>query len=862
MDRGSRPLSLLGRLSAAGGTVLILSSLFLSVGAAAVSAADTGAKAPGATAAPNGWTDPSNAFVADGSVATASGDNVDQGYTTFGFGVPAGSIIDGITVRVTARSTDATGCQVQVRLSPNAGSSFTTRQTADLTDADQTLTLGGASDTWGRVWDPTQLTNAQFRLELRNNNGGGCASGATTSVDAIDVLVTYRSVPAGTANPPLSSAVCDSADFNFVIDMSGSIGPQGSAPSNLPQLKSGITDFVDAFEAAGGHGLYSGTRFSGSSAAAITSGYVSAASFKSSVNALSGPSGLTPTSSGIATAATNNAGGRAGVQNIMFVITDGSPNVPNTTGSNLDLPQTWLEGANAAIDAANSVRGAAATKFHIKAVYLSTAGDPGDISLPFSAAGDSSWASKVMTEIGGGSFLDADFKSFADELFPVIKCPLPVPADIAITKTADDPSVEAGDPIGFTITVANQGGSDATGVALTDNLPAGGDLDWSIESQTGISGCAITGAVGSQSIDCPTVTLAGGASYSIHIVSDTSRNSADSVTNTASVTTTNDGSDEDDANVVILKAGIDIVKVADADHVDAGDPIGFSITVSSTGAATAKGVALTDALPAGGDLVWALDGQTGISGCTVSGAAGAQTIHCPTVDLAPDASYSLHITATTSNATDASVTNSASVTTSNDGSDEDADTVTINKSAIAIVKTADDPEVEAGDTIGFLVTVTNNGAATATGVVVNDPLPADPGLDWTLDDDAGGLCSLAANTVTCGPTDLAPGASFSFHLSSPTTDATAETSPVLNVASVTTTNAGSDEDDADVLVEGGGVQTATGTPRPTLPPTDASGSVSGPGSSLLLVLIGLAALTLGVGVLTPVPATIRRRRDR
>ena len=860
MDRGSRPLSLLGRLSAAGGTVLILSSLFLSVGAAAVSAADTGAKAPGATAAPNGWTDPSNAFAADGSVATASGDNVDQGYTTFGFGVPAGSIIDGITVRVTARSTDATGCQVQVRLSD--GSGFTGRKTANLTDADQVLTLGGASDDWGQVWDPTQTTNANFVLELRNNNGGGCAGGATTSVDAIDVLVTYRSVPAGTANPPLSSAVCDSADFNFVIDMSGSIGPQGSAPSNLPQLKAGITDFVDAFEAAGGHGLYSGTRFSGSSAAAITSGYVSAASFKSSVNGLSGPAGLTPTSSGIATAATNNAGGRAGVQNIMFVITDGSPNKPNTHGDDLSVPETWLQGANAAIDAANAVRGSGASKFHIKAVYLSTAGDPGDISLPFSAAGDSSWASKVMTEIGGGSFLDADFKSFADELFPIIKCQEAPPADIAITKTADDPSVDAGDPIGFTITVSNQGQGEAQGVALTDNLPAGGDLDWSIESQTGISGCTIAGAVGSQSIACPTVTLAGGASYSVHIVSDTSRNSADSVTNTASVTTTNDGSDEDDANVVILKAGIDIVKVADADHVDAGDPIGFSITVSSTGAATATGVALTDALPAGGDLVWALDGQTGISGCTVSGAAGAQTIHCPTVDLAPDASYSVHITATTSNATAESVTNSASVTTSNDGSDEDADTVTINKSAIAIVKTADDPEVEAGDTIGFLVTVTNNGAATATGVVVNDPLPADPGLDWVLDDDAGGLCSLAANTVTCGPTDLAPGASFSFHLSSPTTDATAETSPVLNVASVTTTNAGSDEDDADVLVEGGGVQTATGTPKPTLPPTDASGSVSGPGSSLLLVLIGLAALTLGVGVLTPVPATIRRRRDR
>ena len=44
----------------------------------------------------------------------------------------------------------------------------------------------------------------------------------------------------------------------------------------------------------------------------------------------------------------------------------------------------------------------------------------------------------------------------------------------------------------------------------------------------------------------------------------------------------------------------------------------------------------------------------------------------------------------------------------------------------------------AGDTIGFTVTVTNTGAGTAKGVTVSDTLPTDAGLNWTLDDDAGG----------------------------------------------------------------------------------------------------------------------------
>ena len=141
-------------------------------------------------------------------------------------------------------------------------------------------TLGSATDTWGNVWDPTQLANAEFRLELRNNDpGAACDSASTTSVSFLTVQVTYRTITDGTTNPPISTALCNTADFNFVIDMSGSIGPQGPAPSNLPQLKAGITDFVNTFQAAGGDGRYSGTRFNGSSASAITSGYEAAADF-------------------------------------------------------------------------------------------------------------------------------------------------------------------------------------------------------------------------------------------------------------------------------------------------------------------------------------------------------------------------------------------------------------------------------------------------------------------------------------------------------------------------------------------------------------------------------------------------------
>ncbi len=188
--------------------------------------------------------------------------------------------------------------------------------------------------------------------------------------------------------------------------MSGSIGAQGNLPSNLQQMKDGINGFVNAFQGGGGDGLYAGTRFNDSAATNLTAGFKSSATFLTAVNALSGPTGLTPTALGITTATANTAGGRAGVPNVMFVLTDGSPNRPNTHSDDLSIPETWLQGANGAVGAANSARTAG---FVVEAVYLSTPQDPGDTSLPFSDAGDSAWATTVMNRIGGGSHLDSDF---------------------------------------------------------------------------------------------------------------------------------------------------------------------------------------------------------------------------------------------------------------------------------------------------------------------------------------------------------------------------------------------------------------------------------------------------------------------
>ena len=59
-------------------------------------------------------------------------------------------------------------------------------------------------------------------------------------------------------------------------------------------------------------------------------------------------------------------------------------------------------------------------------------------------------------------------------------------------------------------------------------------------------------------------TLNAGASSSVHVVATTDKGDCGEVDNTASVTTSNDGSDSDSASVDVRCAAIDVDKTADA----------------------------------------------------------------------------------------------------------------------------------------------------------------------------------------------------------------------------------------------------------------------------------------------------------
>ena len=139
--------------------------------------------------------------------------------------------------------------------------------------------------------------------------------------------------------------------------------------------------------------------------------------------------------------------------------------------------------------------------------------------------------------------------------------------------------------------------------------------------------------------------------------------------------------------------------------------------------------------------------------------------------------------------------------------------VVVNAAEIHILKTADAAQVSAGDSIGFTMTVWNDGIGDAHDVTLNDVLPTNPGLSWTIDTQGAGWagsCNIAAGALTCGPVTVPAGttqaaSSFTVHIVSGTTGATGgdcpQTGVIDNTGSVTTTNDGSGQSSASTCVQ-------------------------------------------------------------
>ncbi|MHA7832170.1 MAG: T9SS type B sorting domain-containing protein [Flagellimonas sp.] len=299
--------------------------------------------------------------------------------------------------------------------------------------------------------------------------------------------------------------------------------------------------------------------------------------------------------------------------------------------------------------------------------------------------------------------------------------------DLSLTKTIDKSPPLVSDNVRFTLTVTNDGPSDATSVEVTDLLPSG----YSYVSHNGGTYDETTGIwnVG---------FLANGGSTSLSILCNV--NSSGDYDNVAEITNhdqtdidsnpNNDVSSEDDQDSVSIipepLVDIAVTKTVDELIPEVGEEVVFTVTVLNDGPSSASNVVITDVLASGYQLVNAVPSvgtYNATNGSWVVGnlANGDSETLAVTVQVLSTGNYIN--TAELTNVAEEDVDSSPNNNNESEDDQQTVEPVVIPVADLQLRKSVNTLSPYVGQEVIFTINITNLGPSDATGVEVMDLLP-------------------------------------------------------------------------------------------------------------------------------------------
>ncbi len=316
-------------------------------------------------------------------------------------------------------------------------------------------------------------------------------------------------------------------------------------------------------------------------------------------------------------------------------------------------------------------------------------------------------------------------------------------ADLEI-KTNAPSGVDRDVPFEYVLDVSNKGPSEAANVQIVNTLPVGMQYNSFTSTKPGTA-CSGSG----RTITCTLGTILDSASFQVRLnVTPTAEGEFTNTTSVSSGTPDNKtGNNSSSATTTVTEnVALSITVTSTPSKVKENDNFAYTIDARNNGTSIAYGVSVVDTLPAGVSFVsaaapfgWSCD-ATALPVVTCTPASGS-------LPAGGQAIITLQVTAKKTG----TLTNNVSITSSEDSASASVAT-TVDPTLDLVMGLSTPVTGTVGVTFSYVLTVTNSGPSTATGVVVTSAL--DPTVQFTgavVTYGSGWTCSYDSDDheVTC-----------------------------------------------------------------------------------------------------------------